>query len=53
MTNSMTQKEEKLGFVGDDVGTHSIRSGGAMALALARVEEYRIKLHGRGRQDGG
>ena len=37
----------KLGSIISDVGTCSIRSGGIMAMALAKVEVYAIKLIGR------
>ena len=40
-----------LGFSKDDVGTHSIRSGGAMALHLAGVSPLTIMLIGRWRSE--
>ena len=39
--------ENKLGFTRDDVGLHSIRSGGAMAMFLAGVSEIIIQRIGR------
>ena len=39
--------EEKLGFKKEDVGTHSIRSGGAMAMYLGDCPIYTIMLIGR------
>ena len=44
--------EPALGFKSSEVGTHSLRSGGAMALCLAGIEEYRIKIIGRWKSDG-
>lgn len=43
--------KETLGFEAHEVGTHSLRSGGAMAMCLANVEPYRIKLIGRWKSD--
>ena len=40
-----------LGFTSDDVGTHSIRSGGAMALHLANVSSLTIMMIGRWRSE--
>ena len=40
-----------LGFTPADVGTHSIRSGAAMAMHLAGVAVYTIMLIGRWRSD--
>ena len=37
----------KLGFTEDEVGTHSLRSGAAMAMYLAGVPVYTIMLLGR------
>ena len=42
---------EILGFSSGDVGTHSIRSGGAMALHLANVSPLTIMMIGRWRSD--
>ena len=39
--------EFNLGFKSSEVGTHSIRSGGAMALCLAKVEVFMIMIIGR------
>ena len=39
--------EEVLGFTKDDVGLHSIRSGGAMAMFLSSVSEIIIQRVGR------
>ena len=36
-----------LGFKHDEVGTHSLRSGGTMALDLARVSPLTIMMIGR------
>ena len=46
-----SMKDFNLGFASEDVGTHSIRSGGAMALCLAKVDTYIIKLQGRWKSD--
>ena len=43
--------EETLGFKHDEVGTHSIRSGGAMAMKLANINTYTIKLIGCWKSD--
>ena len=40
-----------LGFDSKEVGTHSIRSVGAMALCLAEVETYMVKIIGRWKSD--
>ncbi len=40
-----------LGFEASEIGTHSLRSGGAMAMCLASIEPYRIKLIGRWKSD--
>ena len=38
--------------VGDvDIGFHSLRSGGAMVVANARVDEKCLKRHGRWKND--
>ena len=42
---------DKLGFGPNDVGTHSIRSGAAMAMYLAREPVYTIMLLGRWSSD--
>ena len=42
---------KELGFSPLEIGTHSIRSGGAMALCLAKVEHTIIKLIGRWKSD--
>jgi hypothetical protein len=39
--------EDKLGFGPDDIGTHSIRSGAAMAMYLDGVPVFTIMLMGR------
>ena len=39
--------EKELGFTKDDVGLHSIRSGGAMAMFLSGVSEIIIQRVGR------
>ena len=46
-----TLGKDKLGFAPSEVGTHSLRSGGAMAMCLAQVDPYRIKLIGRWKSD--
>ena len=43
--------ENKLGFSAKNIGTYSIRSGGAMAMALAKIDVYAIKLIGRWKSD--
>ena len=43
--------EDVLGFSPDDVGTHSLRSGGAMAMYLAGVPVFTIMLIGRWASD--
>ena len=39
--------EKVLGFTKDDVGLHSVRSGGAMAMFLSGVSEIIIQRIGR------
>ena len=41
----------ELGFTSSEIGTHSIRSGGAMAMKLAGIDDTTIKLLGRWRSD--
>ena len=43
--------EDKLGFPASELGTHSIRSGAAMAMCLEGVETFQIKLIGRWSSD--
>jgi hypothetical protein len=43
--------EEELGYKAADVGTHSIRSGAAMALVLSGHAAWRIMLAGRWQSD--
>jgi hypothetical protein len=43
--------EDVLGFPAEDIGTHSIRSGGAMAMYLAGVPVFTIMLIGRWSSD--
>ena len=43
--------EERLGFKGEDIGTHSIRSGAAMAMYLAEVPTFSIMMIGRWSSD--
>jgi hypothetical protein len=43
--------ESKLGFTKDEVGIHSIRSGGAMAMYLSNIPVYTIMLLGRWSSD--
>ena len=40
-----------LGYLAADIGTHSLRSGCAMALHLAELPEYVIKLIGHWKSD--
>ena len=42
---------DKLGFTGKDIGTHSIRSGAAMAMYLAEVPTFSIMMIGRWSSD--
>ena len=46
-----TMGDFNLGFSSKDIGTHSIRSGGAMALCLTKTEVYTIKLLVRWKSD--
>jgi hypothetical protein len=39
--------EKSLGFKAEDIGCHSIRSGAAMAMCLAKVSSYTIMIVGR------
>jgi hypothetical protein len=39
--------EDELGYKAEDIGTHSIRSGAAMALVLSHHAAWRIMLAGR------
>jgi hypothetical protein len=43
--------EDTLGFKPSDIGNHSIRSGGAMAMYLANIPVYTIMLLGRWSSD--
>ena len=43
--------EANLGFVAKEIGTHSIRSGGAMAMCLIKESDFMIKLLGRWKSD--
>ena len=38
---------DQLGFTAEDIGTHSIRSGAAMQMYLAKIPVYTIMLIGR------
>ena len=39
--------EQSLGFKAEDIGCHSIRSGAAMAMCLAKISSYTIMIVGR------
>jgi hypothetical protein len=41
----------KLGFKANEIGTHSLRSGGAMAMKLSGAEDSTIRLLGRWKSD--
>ena len=41
----------QVGFTPEDVSTHSMRAGGAMALLMARADTETIRLVGRWRSD--
>ena len=43
--------EEKLGFKAEEIGTHSIRSGAAMAMYLGKCPVYTIMMIGRWSSD--
>jgi hypothetical protein len=43
--------EDKLGFKADEIGTHSIRSGAAMAMYLGECPVYTIMMIGRWSSD--
>lgn len=43
--------KESLGFNSKEIGTHSIRSGGAMIYCLAKTESYIIQIIGRWKSD--
>ena len=43
--------EDKLGIKAEDIGTHSVRSGSAMAMYLAHVAVYTIMMIGRWSSD--
>jgi hypothetical protein len=43
--------EDKLGFTKDEIGTHSIRSGAAMAMFLGECPVYTIMMIGRWSSD--
>ena len=45
--NASKVGEEELGFGSHEIGTHSIRSGGAMAMYLAKLNESQIQIIGR------
>ena len=40
---------QKLGFYSHEIGSHSLRSGGAMTFHLAGIKEHTIKIIGRWR----
>ena len=42
---------QTLGFYPHEIGSHSLRSGGAMTLHLAGISEHTIKIIGRWRSD--
>ena len=42
---------QMLGFLPHEIGSHSLRSGGAMTLHLAGISEHTIKIIGRWRSD--
>ena len=46
-TTVRTMTAWNLGFTAEEIGTHSIRSGGAMMMCLAGVREYIIMIQGR------
>ena len=46
-----TLGETKLGFKAEDIGTHSLRSGAAMAMYLADVATFTIMMIGRWSSD--
>ena len=46
-----SMQDADLGFTSREVGTHSLQSGGAMALCLAKVEVYSITIIGRWKSD--
>jgi hypothetical protein len=46
-----SMNEENLGFTANEIGTHSIRSGGAMAMKLSGAEDSTIRLIGRWKSD--
>ena len=48
---AIAMSEIKLGFKASDIGTHSIRSGAAMAMYLDKVPVYTIMLIGRWSSD--
>ena len=48
---AMVLGEEALGFKPNEIGTHSIRSGAAMAMHLAEVPVYTIMIIGRWSSD--
>ena len=48
---SKTIGEEKLGFMIEDIGTHSIRSGAAMQIFLGESPVYVIMMIGRWSSD--
>jgi hypothetical protein len=50
-TAASTIGENHLGFTVEELGTHSIRSGAAMAMHLAHVPSYTIMLIGRWSSD--
>jgi hypothetical protein len=43
--------EDRLGFKAEDIGTHSIRAGGAMAMYLGECPVYTIMMIGRWSSD--
>ena len=56
ITNTLRIEAKKLGFqmlgfLPHEIGSHSLRSGGAMTLHLAGISEHTIKIIGRWRSD--
>ncbi len=43
--------ESLLGFTAKEIGVHSIRSGGAMALCLGGADQFKIQILGRWKSD--
>ena len=45
------QKDFNLGFTSEEIDTHTLQSGGAMSLKLAKVDVFMIQIIDRWKSD--